>query len=250
MYNEEVDQKDHHKLYDALQDPEPRKIPAQKWSSIRILPCVLMNERQSMSRITRKPLRKSGKSVSDDIDEADVEDMEIRRLEKLLKIDSKKRKISAEKLNKEFEENEGIDGNFGDFLLGLDDLSNGIVKYKKLQSSNHLNQDKATSRSDSTLINDDSVDEQEMEQEDDASNSASSQAAFEEEEKDEDAEEESSRHASDKMNAHDVYQPVAGQDIYGRITDASKASHSAAKYVPPAKRKLVIDDTVGQIFSN
>ena len=197
-----------------------------------------------MSRITRKPLRKHNKSVADDVDEADIEDIEIRRLEKLLKIDSKKRKISAEKLNKEFEENEGIDGNFGDFLLGLDDLSNGIVKYKK--SSNHTNQDEV--RYDSTLINDESDDERELNEEGALeSDSKSSQTASEEEE---DAEEESSRQASDKINAHEVYQPVPGQDIYGRITDASKASHSTAKYVPPAKRKLVSDDTVRPILSN
>ena len=192
----------------------------------------------------RKPLRKRDKIAVDDVDEADIEDMEIRRLEKLLKIDSKKRKISAEKLNKEFEENEGIDGNFGDFLLGLDDLSNGIVKYKK--SSNHTNQDEV--RYDSTLINDESDDERELNEEGALeSDSKSSQTASEEEE---DAEEESSRQASDKINAHEVYQPVPGQDIYGRITDASKASHSTAKYVPPAKRKLVSDDTVRPILSN
>ena len=192
----------------------------------------------------RKPLRKRDKIAVDDVDEADIEDMEIRRLEKLLKIDSKKRKISAEKLNKEFEDNEGIDGNFGDFLLGLDDLSNGIVKYKK--SSNHTNQDEV--RYDSTLINDESDDERELNEEGALeSDSKSSQTASEEEE---DAEEESSRQASDKINAHEVYQPVPGQDIYGRITDASKASHSTAKYVPPAKRKLVSDDTVRPILSN
>ena len=190
----------------------------------------------------RKPLRKRDKIAVDDVDEADIEDMEIRRLEKLLKIDSKKRKISAEKLNKEFEDNEGIDGNFGDFLLGLDDLSNGIVKYKKLQSSNHTNQDEVVARSDSTLINDESDDERELNEEDELeSNSQSSQVASERGEEDK---EESSRQASDKINAHDVYQPVAGQDIYGRVTDAPKASHSSAKYVPPARRKLVPDDTV------
>ena len=204
-----------------------------------------------MSRITRKPLRKHNKSVADDVDEADIEDIEIRRLEKLLKIDSKKRKISAEKLNKEFEENEGIDGNFGDFLLGLDDLSNGIVKYKKLQSSN-TNQGGVAARSDSALINDDSDDEREVDEEEEVpeSDSRLSLAVSEEEEEEEEDAEESIQQASDKINAHDVYQPVAGQDIYGRITDASKASHSTAKYVPPAKRKLVSDDTVGPILSN
>ena len=198
-----------------------------------------------MSRIVRKPLRKRDKPEIENVDEADIEDVEIRRLEKLLKIDSKKRKLTAEKLNKEFEENEGIDGNFGDFLLGLDDLSNGIVKYKKLQSSNHTNQDEIAARSDPSLINDESDHEREGDEEDALeSESESSQAGSE------DVEDESSRQTSDEINAHDVYQPVAGQDIYGRVTDASKASHSTAKYVPPAKRKLVTDDTVGPMLSN
>ena len=60
-------------------------------------------------------------------EELNEDDFEIRRLEKLLKIDSKKNKeVSAAKLNKEFEENEGISGGFGSFLMSLDNLTESI----------------------------------------------------------------------------------------------------------------------------
>ena len=58
------------------------------------------------------------------------EEREIKRLEKLLGISSKKEKSKvADKLNKEYAMYEGIDGNLGDFLQELDEL-NDLVEGK------------------------------------------------------------------------------------------------------------------------
>lgn len=62
----------------------------------------------------------------------EAEDREIARLGKLLGINTGKGKANAaSKLNKEFELFEGIGGNFGDFLMDLDDLEESINDPKK-----------------------------------------------------------------------------------------------------------------------
>eukprot|EP01038_Epipyxis_sp_PR26KG_P011747 gene11747-15719_t len=92
-------------------------------SSTKIGPLqtILLEKKQQKSNVLNK------KILKDDLSITDPEDMEIQRLEKLLGIKGKesKRKAAA-KLNKEYELFEGLDGDFGDFLFDLDDLTERV----------------------------------------------------------------------------------------------------------------------------
>ena len=194
-----------------------------------------------------KPLRK----ISDE-KEVDEDDLEIKRLERLLKIDVKKgRKEAAAKLNREFEEFEGIGGGLGDFLMELDDLTQDLKKQKKKSERRAINEMDDDDDDDPTIVE---LNEDEIDKSEDADEFNNHKMDREEESSDEEDEEE-----DDYENENDVeeerpmpivdststYQPVAGEDIYGRVVDpAAHAVANTAKYIPPSKRKLTEIDNV------
>ena len=200
--------------------------------------------------IRRKKLRTSQRSDEDKeetTEDLDEDDMEIRRLEKLLSIDSKKgKRMAAEKLNQEYAKFEGITGGFGDFLMDLDDLCNS----KKSKDYSKLEDER----------NKDGI---ELEEEDSPENIADFSLG------DENDTNETKPIKSKRFGVDDtsdwgdtispqpadhtshVYRPVEGEDIYGRIIDEAKAGNGAvAKYVPPARRKQLLEtDLVIKLFS-
>jgi hypothetical protein len=160
--------------------------------------------------MTRKSLYKgkrlkasSSSDNNNSSNDDDVEDKEIKRLERLLSIDSFRNKKSiAEKLNKEFEEFEGIGGNFGTFLLELDGLTNSIRKDSKSKAE--------------TLSHNES------------------------DEKIKTLTEESSNNIEKRNES--VYRPVPGEDIYGNFIGGSKTIENSSKYIPPAKRLAALSE--------
>lgn len=181
--------------------------------------------------------------AEDDEHVLDDDDKEIRRLEKLLAIDKKKdRKIIADKLNKEYEEFEGISGGFGDFLMGLDNL---IKLTKSTETNKKKNSDsfyKAKQDTSENYENESDTQDDNYDKSNDTTNQYGSRTSYPD-----DSEDVNNPPSSD-ANAHNTYCPVAGEDIYGRVVDPSKLQVDAkAKYVPPAMRKqLCTPDTVSR----
>jgi len=191
-----------------------------------------------------KPLRK----ISDE-KEVDEDDLEIKRLERLLKIDVKKgRKEAAAKLNREFEEFEGIGGGLGDFLMELDDLTHDLKKQKKQSERRAINEmDDDDDDSKIIELNEDEMDESEDVDEFKFKNHK--MGINEENSAEDDYENENDEEEEEKpmpiIDSTSTYQPVAGEDIYGRVVDpAAHAVANTTKYIPPSKRKLTEIDNV------
>ena len=212
----------------------------------------------------------------------EAEEVEIARLEKLMGIsrsEKKKKDASssssmdkskiAAKLNKEYEMFEGLGEDFGDFLVGLDDLEERVKRKdqhlprRPLSPSQdkddeatqaprgllkgHILDDSEQERSD---LEEDMLEEEEEEEEEeeveeevDAGEgdgrelSGSSDEEGDEEDEDED---EAAKGGSNSS----TYHPMPGEDIYGRPTADASSSAAGAAYVPPAKRKLAAVDEV------
>eukprot|EP01036_Dinobryon_divergens_P032648 gene32648-42283_t len=151
----------------------------------------------------------------------DEEDLEIKRLEKLLGVRESGKNKAAAKLNKEFEEFEGIGENFGDFLMSLDNLTESITGKQTTTDStlppavNEVEED--------VKLYDDEVSQVD---EDAASNQESTENST-----DEDGEE----YEEELPTPAETYQPTEGEDIYGRVIGSS-----AQKYTPPARRKELV----------
>jgi len=191
-----------------------------------------------------KPLRK----ISDE-KEVDEDDLEIKRLERLLKIDVKKgRKEAAAKLNREFEEFEGIGGGLGDFLMELDDLTHDLKKQKKQSERRAINEmDDDDDDPKIIELNEDEMDESEDVDEFKFKNHK--MGINEENSAEDDYENENDEEEEEKpmpiIDSTSTYQPVAGEDIYGRVVDpAAHAVANTTKYIPPSKRKLTEIDNV------
>lgn len=188
-----------------------------------------------------KPLRK----VKDE--PLDEDELEIRRLERLLKIDAKKgRKEAAAKLNREFEEFEGIGGGLGDFLMELDDLTQDIKSKSKAKKSKEKEQVANDDENDDGNEDDQTQESNEGPEQDNELGIDENEDSSDDDNKDDEEEEGNTNYPSEPepMDATSTYRPVAGEDIYGRVVDPSVHSGTnTAKYVPPSKRKLAeIDD--------
>ena len=217
------------------------------------------------------------------------EEREIARLEKLLGIkeSGKGRKKCAAKLNKEYEMYEGMDGNFGDFLMELDDLTDMIAgKNKKdrvFAKSNtgtdeveeedespeeihvvgHCIDDDAQEQSDidDNDVDDDDEEEEEGEEEEEKEEEEEGASGEEVDDNDNDDDDDdddndddvddasSDRQDAKRLNSHE-YHPTQGEDIYGRIKNNDQTGATAAKYVAPARRKQLlttIDESSEQV---
>lgn len=174
----------------------------------------------------------------------DPEDEEIARLERLLglkKDESARRKVAV-KLNKEYAQFEGLGDDFGDFLLGLDD----IVKSDKPQPSNskyYEDSDEAPSDGElgmvPDLVDDDEYPDSDisydegMEVETEASTLGSSESESDEEDQ-------NSFDGSAGPGDVEYYTPAQGQDIYGNDRSGEDADGAATKYVPPHMRNKAV----------
>ena len=199
--------------------------------------------------------------------EMEEEDMEIARLGKLLGISGKDSKKVTSKLNKEYELYEGFSGGFADFLADCDAIGkrdeapDGLSDEEQYGDEDmmggHVIDDSEQEAEDSDLeFNDDDeeepmlVEEEEEEEEshqeegDSDSEGSDSDADLdgEEEEAEEDGEEtsggsedESGSESGTGSGAGEMYQPVKGEDIYGRPIGQAQET-SSKKYVPPSKR--------------
>lgn len=190
--------------------------------------------------VTDSKLRKKIK-IKDDV--LDPEDMEIARLEKLLGVKNDKKK-AADKLNKEYELFEGISGNFGDFLLELDELTESITNSKAGRNVQNLNETVASTVEYNTedydgngvYINDDGGDEM-KEDNDEDDNEEMDEVSVDSSED----EHKGIQQAPVGSDSH-TYRPSAGEDIYGRIQDAEVAG----KYIPPNRRSITITTVVDE----
>ena len=215
------------------------------------------------------------------------EEREIARLEKLLGIkeSGKGRKKCAAKLNKEYEMYEGMDGNFGDFLMELDDLTDMIAgKNKKdrvfAKSNTEMDEKDEDDESPEEIhvvghcIDDDAQEQSDIDDNDADDDDESSDEDEEEEEEEDDEQEheggtgeevddddndddndndddddESDRHDATRLNSHE-YHPTQGEDIYGRVKNDDQTGATSTKYVAPARRKQLlttIDESSEQV---
>ena len=168
----------------------------------------------------------------------DPEDAEIERLGKLLGVDKNSKRKAAAKLNKEYEQFEGIGDKFGDFLMDLDDLVDTVT-----MGSASIGRGKESK--DSGADDDDDDERADVDDEDDSEPLPDEESDIEydegdmerddeddEEEKDEEeGEEETGQGRSPRADF--TYKPSKGEDIYGRSSDAPAA---AVAYVPPSRR--------------
>ena len=210
------------------------------------------------------------------------EEREIARLEKLLGIkeSGKGRKKCAAKLNKEYEMYEGMDGNFGDFLMELDDLTDMIAgKNKKdrvFAKSNAETDDKEEDDESPEeihvvghCIDDDAQEQSDIDDndddDDDGEPSDDDGTENEEEEDERDDEDDDVNDEDDDDDGNDdgdddddddddavsdrqggthlnnhEYRPIQGEDIYGRIKNDDQTGATATKYVAPARRKQLL----------
>ena len=165
----------------------------------------------------------------------DPEDADIARLGKLLGITSKDKSKAASKLSREYELYEGIGGNFGDFLMKLDDLAEGKTVFAH---ENDNSDDEPIEEMPLPLINDS---EQEVSDIDyDHSNGDG-----DDDDDDDDDIKNTSGGKSESSRAEiievmhevndDSYRPTEGEDIYGRS--------KTGKYIPPSRRVSTELDT-------
>jgi hypothetical protein len=176
-----------------------------------------------------------------------------------------KSKLNIEKLNKEYEVNEGIGEGFGSFLMDLDDLSNGILfgkkneevesMFKKQKIEKDLRREDLKRKNKKNIKKDEKYDETSEseeenrgEEDDDDDNlenrdveddevnvGEDEEEGEEEEEEEEEAREE--RKEKEKELAKFTYKPSPGEDIYGRVIDPNATSSTTTqKYIPPALR--------------
>eukprot|EP01039_Chlorochromonas_danica_P002660 gene2660-2904_t len=203
--------------------------------------------KQSKPRLAKGPpsLAKKATKKNVPVDPLiEAEDREIRRLEKLLGIGKKSaRRDCAKKLNKEYEEFEGIDGNFGDFLMELDDLVTAVETQKPSLAAKEGDGEVDVGEEGEEEGGLEEV-EEEGEEQSKGSSAEEEQGGDEEDEDEEEQDEEDSEEVNsegeqeqEQEEALHTYRPVQGEDIYGRIIDpASASAASTAKYVPPSKR--------------
>eukprot|EP01031_Cornospumella_fuschlensis_P029725 gene29725-35888_t len=220
-----------------------------------------LQENVGMGRLSMLKKRKLERTL--DGEEIDplikAEDMEIKRLEKLLGINKKSnRKGSAEKLNKEYSEFEGIEGDFGDFLMELDDLVDSVQEVKRKKKRPHKGAettDKGKVENDRLPLdethaaegiegdNEDSAGV-DVNEEDETGNTPYSSDDHSDSDSDSDEASKASDVEEAKAKAAELekytYQPSKGEDIYGRVTDPN-VSASAQKYVPPSRRLQQLD---------
>lgn len=194
----------------------------------------------------------------------DPEDMEIARLEKLLGIKKDgSRSKAASKLNKEYSQFEGLGDDFGDFLLGLDDIVNDTKPRKKEDSDSDAFGDEDNMGVVPDLLDDDEYPESDISHEDndaiedelasDASGDGMSEGEDGEEGQDmsddggsmesggdgESDEGDSEEDSESEDDTAEYYTPASGQDIYGNTKNEEEATGPVAKYVPPALRNKV-----------
>jgi len=211
----------------------------------------ILKERQ---KIAAKP--RLDPSIQAQIDQ---EEMEIARLGKLLGMSgSKDSKKMTSKLNKEYELYEGFGAGFADFLdecdvIGKRDKGAAMSDEEDYEEEDmmggHVIDDSEQEAEDSDLEYDEEEEEEdqaagseesEQEQEEGESDSGAEVDSGDDEEgnggseEDEEEEEEEDSGASD-AGGGEVYQPVKGEDIYGRPIGQTQEV-SSKKYVPPAKR--------------
>lgn len=195
----------------------------------------------------------------------DPEDEEIERLEKLLglKKDASARKKVATKLNKEYAQFEGLGDDFGDFLLGLDDIGKSDKPWGGNQMNYEGSDDDGASAKDGLgevpdLLDDEEYPESDISHDDDRNEFLSgsdvednSPEVFSDQDGDGSAEEDNSESGSEdddesaENNDTVYYAPSSGQDIYGNIKSADESGSAPVKYVPPHLRNkalTVIDE--------
>lgn len=191
---------------------------------------------------------------------------------------AKERGKSAAKLSREYSKYEGIDGDLGDFLMELDDLSQSVVSGEKTPSKiarsivadvSHESKPHVLSDDDQELsdIDYDKMDsEPDFNSDDDNSESLSGESDYHQEDEGDsgDDNESDSPESQDRGGFEDdedlekdedeidsetddvaldsstfTYQPTRGEDIYGRIIEAETSTVAAKKYIPPGKRALL-----------
>jgi nucleolar MIF4G domain-containing protein 1 len=211
------------------------------------------------------PARKKAKHAAPAPAFEDPEDEEIYRLEKLLGLkqdDASRRKVAA-KLNKEYEQFEGLGDDFGSFLLGLDDLASS-KPYKRSKKTHGSDDGDDSGPEDGGMgVLPDLLDDDEYPEDDisyaEGEEGFSDEGGFSEDEggdgeddvsltnsgggegesdgsEDEDGEEEEEEEEDDDA----YYTATDGQDIYGKAKEGAAAGGSTAKYVPPALRNKAV----------
>lgn len=218
---------------------------------------------------SNQELRKKKKKKELGDSEEDPEDLELRRLEKLLGIDKKiERNKAATKLNKEYEMYEGIGENFGDFLMTLDDLTTSIHRGDKQSSRSILDDVNISDDGEqffNPILDDDEQETSDVEFENDENEESDEYDDMDAEEgsddevdstaRDDEEDNGSTRGAIDGDNVETdirhTYRPIDGEDIYGRMVNESSAVPSSSKYVPPARRLQLsaVDEVMQQYFN-
>ena len=159
---------------------------------------------------------------------------------------AEKSRLTVDKLNKEFEKNEGIGENFGSFLMELDDLANDILG-SKLKKKSLRQPVKQAAPSSSRRTHEDAEEEEEEGEVEGESMEDQGSEADDQDEEDEEEEEEGDDSPADHSDeaeeekAKFTYRPAPGEDIYGRVVEPEKAA-AAGKYVPPARRQLALSE--------
>ena len=224
------------------------------------------NPKPSGATLSTQPPRKKMKISDENANaapsaEVDPEDMEIARLEKLLgiKSDATSRKKAAAKLNKEYAQFEGLGDNFGDFLLGLDNIMERNKSAQREVNGTEENSEDMSIEPNDYLVDDDEFPESDISYEselDEASDEPDESMEDEEllsgnenngsddfdstSEKMSDSEEEidsdDSGGGNEEIGSTVYYAPSKGEDIYGNARNEDSKSLPAAKYVPPALR--------------
>ncbi len=176
-----------------------------------------MKRRQKGTSAPRKKLRQYVLKSEDDPEDADIA-----RLGKLLGITSKDRSKAASKLSREYELYEGIGGNFGDFLMQLDDLAEGktVFAHENDDSDGEVQEEMPL-----PLINDSEQEVSDIEYDHSDSDDDDDEAESESDKSDN----VSNKNVESKNQVNgDNYQPTEGEDIYGRS--------KTGKYIPPSMR--------------
>ncbi len=175
----------------------------------------------------------------------DPEDADIARLGKLLGISSKDKSKAASKLSREYELYEGIGGNFGDFLMKLDDLAEGKAVFAH---ENDNSDDEPQEEMPLPLINDSDQEVSDIDY--DYSNDGGDDDNDDNDDDDDDDDDikSTSDGNTESLRAknievkHEVnddsYRPTEGEDIYGRS--------KTGKYIPPSRRVLTELDTTSE----